>query len=75
MHLCHIGKKPDATPTSNLTKFMLKCIIKFEKPNKNDRDKHNTHTKIPLLSRHNQNYNITTVQMLMVLLQLLCGEM
>jgi len=74
MHQCHIGKKPDAAPTSNLTKFMLKCIIKFEQPNKNDHDKHNTHTKFPLLSRHNKNTNITTVQMLIVLLQLLCGE-
>jgi len=74
MHQCHIGKKPDAAPTSNLNKFMLKCIIKFEQLNKRDRDKHNPHTKIPLLSRHNQNSNITTVQMLMVLLQLLHGE-
>ena len=32
------------------------------------------HTKLPLSNRHNQNPNITTVQMLTVLLQWLCGE-
>ena len=74
MHQSQIGKKPDAAPTLNLTNFMLKCIIKFQQPNKNDSDKHNTHTKIPLLNRHNQNPNITTVQMIVLLLQWLCGE-
>jgi len=51
---------------------MLKYIIKFEQPNKNDNNKHKPHTKMPLLNRHNKNSNITTVQMLMVLLQWLC---
>jgi len=37
-------------------------------------NKHNPQVKMPLLNRHNQNANITTLQMLMVLLQLLCGE-
>ena len=64
---------PDAVPTSHLTKPILNHIIKFE-PNKNDNNKHNPHTKLPVLNRHNQNPNITTVQMLMVLLQWLCGE-
>ena len=53
---------------------MLNYIIKFEQPNKNDNNKHNPHTKLPLLNWHNQNPNITTVQMLIVLLQWLCGE-
>ena len=39
-----------------------------------DNNKHNPLTKLPLLNRHNQNPNITTAQMLMVLLQWLCGE-
>ena len=34
-----------------------------------DNNKHNPHTKLRLLNKHNQNPNITTVQMLMVLLQ------
>jgi len=65
---------PDAVPTSHLTNLILNYIIKFEQPNKNDNNKHNPQTKLPLLNRNNQNHNITTVQMLMVLLQWLCGE-
>ena len=37
-------------------------------------NKHNLQPKTPLLDWHNQNPNITTVQMLTVLLQWLCGE-
>ena len=59
--------------SSNLTNLILNYIIKFEQPNKNDNNKHNPPAKLPLLNRHNQNPNITTVQMLMVLLQWLCG--
>jgi len=58
--------------SSNLTNLILNYIIKFEQANKNDNNKHNSHTKLPLLNRHNQNPNITRVQMLMVLLQWLC---
>ena len=65
---------PDEVPTSHLTNPILNYIIKFEQPNKNDNNKHNLHTKLPLLNWHNQNPNITTVQMLMVLMQWLCGE-
>ena len=64
----------DEVPTSHLTNLILNYIIKFEQPNKNDNNKHNPHTKLPALNRHNQNPNLTTVQMLMVLLQWLCGE-
>ena len=45
-----------------------------KKKNLVDNNKHNPHTKLPVSSWHNQNPNITTVQMLMVLLQWLCGE-
>ena len=70
MHRSQIGTKiPDEVPTSQQTNLMLNYIIKFEQPNKNDNNKHNPHTKLPLLNRHKQNPNITTVQMLMVLLQ------
>ena len=31
---------------------MLKYIIKFEQPNKNDNHKHKPHTKLPLLNRY-----------------------
>ena len=65
---------PDEIPTSNLTNPILNYIIIFEQLNKNDYNKHNPHTKLPLLNRHNQNPNTTTVQMLMVLLQWLCSE-
>jgi len=62
------------SPNPNFTKLILNYIIKFEQPNKSDNNKHNPHTKLPLLNRHNQHPNITTVQMLTVLLQWLCGE-
>ena len=65
---------PDAVPTSNVTNLILNYTIKFEQPNENDNNKHNPHAQLPLLNWHNQNPNITTVQMLMVLLQWLCGE-
>ena len=64
----------DEAPTSSLTKLMLKYIITFAEPNKNDNDKDKRHAKMHLLIRHNQNPNITKVQMLMVLLQWVCGE-
>ena len=58
------------------TELKLRTIkVKFEQPNKNDNNKHNPPTKLPLLNWHNQNPNITTVQMLMVLLQWLCSEL
>ena len=65
---------PDAVPNTHLASPILNYIIKFEQPNNNDNNKHNLQPKTPLLNRHNQNPNITTVQMLMVLLQWLCGE-
>ena len=65
---------PDAVPNSHLTSPILNYIIKFEQPNNNDNNKHNLQPKTPLLNRHNQNPNITTVQMLIVLLQWLRGE-
>jgi len=60
--------------SSNLTNIILNYVIKFEQPNKNNNNKHNPHTKLPLLNWHNQNPNITTVQVLLVLMQWLCGE-
>jgi len=59
----------DEVPTSHLTNPILNYIIKFEQPNKNDSNKHNPHTKLSLFNRYNQNPNIITLQMLMVLLQ------
>jgi len=49
-------------------------VIKLEEPNKNDKNKHHPQAKLPALNWHNQNPNITTLQMLMMLLQWLCGE-
>ena len=46
-------KTPDAVPTPNLTNIILNYIIKFEQPNKNDNNKQNPHTKLPLLNWHN----------------------
>jgi hypothetical protein len=37
--------------------------------NLDDDDEHNPQTKLPALNWHNQNPNITTVEMLLVLLQ------
>jgi len=65
---------PDAAPTSNLNNLIPNYIIKFEQPNKNDNDKQNPKIKLPALNWHNQNPNITTIQMLTVSLQWLYGE-
>jgi len=65
---------PDEIPTSNLTKRILNYIINFEQPIKNDNNKYNPQAKMPLLNRHNQNPNITTAEMLMVLLQWLYSK-
>jgi len=35
---------PDEVPTSNLNNLILNYITEFEKPNKNDNNKHNPHT-------------------------------
>ena len=72
MHQSQTGK--NAWRSSNPTSPILNYIIKFEQPNKNDNNKHNPHTTLPLLNWHNQNPNITTVQMFRVLLQWLCSE-
>jgi len=37
-------------------------------------DKHNSQVKLPVLNWHNQNPNVTTVEMLTVLLYWLCSE-
>ena len=59
---------PVEAPTYNLTKLIPNYVTKFEQPNKNDNNKHNPQAKLSALNRHNQNPNITTVQMLTVLL-------
>ena len=59
------------------TSLSYNTYIKYEQWNKKnfvDNNKHNPHTKLLLLNWHNQNPNVTTVQMLIVLLQWLCGE-
>ena len=53
MHQFQIGTN-NTWQSSNLKLhlFIVKYIIKFEQPNKNDNDKHNHNTKPPLLNRH-----------------------
>ena len=55
--------------TTNIT-----VILNWNERKNSVNDKHNPQAKLPVLNRHNQNTNITTVQMLMVLLQWLCGK-
>jgi len=55
MHQSQIHKKtPDDAPTSNLTKFIPKYVIKFEQQNKNDKDKHNPHTRTNIPPHNNK---------------------
>jgi hypothetical protein len=64
--------------TSNLKPHQpyLTTLLNLNNQTKNidDDGKHNPQTKLPVLNWHNQNPNITTVEMLLVLLQWLCTE-
>jgi len=61
----------DAATTSNLTSPILTTLLNSNNQTLNSvhNNKHNPQTKPSALNWHNQNPNITTVQMLMVLLQ------
>jgi len=68
---------PDKIQNSNLTNHNLNYIIKFEqKKQKNSQDdKLNPPAKMPLLNwNHQTAKNITTVEMLIVLLEWLCSK-
>jgi len=63
---------PNKTQTTNITNPKLNYINYIGKSKGEgeliDDDKHNHQAKLPVLNWHNQNSNITTVEMLIVLL-------